>query len=78
MTAFDTSVEMKHKCFYSNPLQALSSFNDDNITQDDCFHSTQKPILESKYDKADIEEVILEQKHLNQKQRNELQALFEK
>jgi hypothetical protein len=78
MTAFNITVEMKHKSFYSNPLQALSSFTDDNTTQDDCFHSTQKPILESKYDKADIEEDISEQKHLNQQQKTELQALFEK
>jgi hypothetical protein len=58
MTAFDITLEMKHKSFYSNPLQALSQVLDDDdleFERDDCFHSTQKPILESKYDKAYLE-----------------------
>jgi hypothetical protein len=80
MTAFDITLEMKHKSFYSNALQALSHIVDDDIRfkQDDCFHSMQKPILESKYDKADLEKVIAEQKHLTQLQKTELHAVLEK
>jgi hypothetical protein len=41
MTAFDITIEMKHKSFYSNPFSALSNIlvniEDDS---DNCFHST--------------------------------------
>jgi hypothetical protein len=80
MTAFDITIEMKHQSFYSNPLQALSQVihYDTEIKTDDCFHNTQKPILESKYDKADLERVTSKQKHLMSLQRSELHDVLKK
>jgi hypothetical protein len=51
---------MKQKSFYTDPFLALSNIQDDD--HDDCFRSTQ--ILQSKYDKADVETVASQQKHL--------------
>jgi hypothetical protein len=45
---------------------------------DDCFHSTQKPILKSKYDKASLKNVITKQKHLMPLQRTELHDVLQK
>jgi hypothetical protein len=79
MTAFDVTIKMKHKSFYLNPFQALSHILDDiEDKRDDCFHSTQKPILKSKYDKANLNKVIAEQKHLTKLQCADLRAIFAK
>jgi hypothetical protein len=68
MMAFDITTTMKHKSFYTNPFSALSNIIDDiEDEKDNCFHSTQ--ILESKYDKADIDNVVAQQSHLDSKQR---------
>jgi hypothetical protein len=83
MTAFGITIEMKPKSFYKNPFQALSFIldnfeepEDENIG--DCFHSTQKPILKSKYDKADLDKVIAAQDYLTDSQRADLHAVFSK
>jgi hypothetical protein len=80
MNPFHITCKMKHKSFYSNPFQALSHILDDDIEseQNYCFHSTQKPILESKYNKAGLNEVIAEQKHLKKTQKAELYTIFKK
>jgi hypothetical protein len=77
MTAFDITIEMKHKSFYTNPFSALSNILDDiEDDHDNCLTSTQ--ILESKYDKADIHKVVAQQTHLNTKQPSNLQDIFSK
>jgi hypothetical protein len=77
MTAFDITTTMKHKSFYTKPLSALSNIIDDiEDEQDDCFHSTQ--ILESKYDKADINKVVAHQNHLDSKQQADLHNILSK
>jgi hypothetical protein len=74
-TAFNITVAMKNKHFYSNPFAALATIIDDTKDDiDDCFHSTQ--ILESKYNKADIESVAPKQTHLTSPQRGKLQKVF--
>jgi hypothetical protein len=80
MTAFDITREMKHKSFYSNPFQALSHILNDDIEskQNNRFHSTQKPILETKYNKADLNEVIAEQFFFNETQKAKLYTIFKK
>jgi hypothetical protein len=71
MTAFDITTTMKHKSFYTNPFSTLSNIIDNlEDDQDHCFHSTQ--ILESKYDKANINNMVAQQSHLNTNQRSDL------
>jgi hypothetical protein len=59
MTAFDITIEMKHKSFYSNSFLALTNIIDDindiKDDHDDCFHATQ--ILQSKYAKSDVKSI---------------------
>jgi hypothetical protein len=77
MTAFDITTTMKHKSFYTNPFSALKNIIDDiEDEQDDCFHSTQ--ILVSKYDKADIDNVVAQQSHLDSKQQADLHDILSK
>jgi hypothetical protein len=71
MTAFDITIEMKQKSFYSNPFTALTKIQDD-----ECFHSTQ--ILQSKYSKADITKAAKQQTHLTTEQQAELQVVLGK
>jgi hypothetical protein len=75
MTAFDVTIEMKQKSFYTNSFLALANIqevNDDK--RNDCFHSTQ--ILQSKYDRADVKTVTLQQTHLSPSQQEELQTIL--
>jgi hypothetical protein len=75
MTAFEHTIDMKPKSFYSNPFQALTNIIDDqDDNHDECFHSQQ--ILRSRYDKSDVKSVAQHQTHLSQAQRNELHLLF--
>jgi hypothetical protein len=77
MTAFDFTIEKKHKSFYSNPpFLALTNIIDDiEDNHDDCFHTTQ--ILQSKYAKSDVKSIAQHQTHLSTTQCNELHLLFE-
>jgi hypothetical protein len=71
MTAFNITIAMKQKSFYTN-LLALANVQDDE--RYNCFHSTQ--ILHSKYDKADVKTVALQQNHLSPTQQEELQTIL--
>jgi hypothetical protein len=75
MTAFDITIKMKQKSFYSHPFLVLSNILDDKEDKcDDCFHSTQ--IVHSKYDKADVKTISLQQNHLTPSQQEELQTIL--
>jgi hypothetical protein len=67
MTAFGITSSMKTKSFYTDPFHALT-YN--------CFLST--AILESKYEKANIQDVANQQVHLTKTQQKELHTLFAK
>jgi hypothetical protein len=77
MTAFNITIEMKQKSFYSNPFAVLAKIQESQEEQDDeCFHSTQ--LQQSKYSKADIATVTKQQTHLTTEQQAELQAVLGK
>jgi hypothetical protein len=78
MTAFGITSSMKTKSFYTDPFHALTNIldeEDDNDTYN-CFLST--AILESKYEKANIQDVANQQVHLTKTQQKELHTLFAK
>mgnify|MGYP000114034173 CR=1 FL=1 len=53
MTAFDITISMKQKSFYTNPFIALANIQENEDSDlDDCYHSTQ--ILQSKYNETDV------------------------
>lgn len=77
MSAFDVTIDMKPKSLYTNPFHALASIlNDQDDKTDNCFHSTS--ILESKYEKANIQDVTDCQAHLTVAQCDDLNTLFSK
>ena len=78
MTAFNVTIQMKQKTFYTNPFAALIIIQEINTEKEEneCFHSTQ--ILQSKYDKTDIATVIQQQMHLTKEQQTDLQAVLGK
>jgi hypothetical protein len=66
---------LTQKGFYTNPFLALANIQeDDHDKHDDCFRSTQ--ILQSKYDRADVNTVASQQTHLSLTQQEELQIFL--
>jgi hypothetical protein len=76
MMAFDITTSMKPKSFYTNSFSALANILD--ADEDEEIYNCFMAILESKYEKADIQDIVNHQVHLNRKQRKDLHTLLKK
>jgi hypothetical protein len=76
MSAFDITMAMKPIIFYINPFFTPTNILDANKNDKtyDCFTA----ILESKYEKANVQDVANHQTHLTKEQCDGLHTLFKK
>jgi hypothetical protein len=84
ISAFGDTIPMKNKNFYENPFASLMEIvkNYDNYDDDEeihsSFHNATKTILESMYEKADVDLVAEQQTHLSSEQQARLLSILQK
>ena len=68
------TIDMKTEDFFQSQLNLFYTFQEDDII--DQGESFLKEILPSKYGKVEIDDVILQQKHLNEQQKHDLKRVL--